>query len=123
MPFNVFAERTNPTSHTLSVRIAGQRMMILGDACREATELCALRYGESLSSDFVQLSHHGWGDIVTSEEFYRLVGAPFVLYPSATYSPKPSEAYALSLAREYFLNTEEELVLDLPYLGKDKKGS
>jgi beta-lactamase superfamily II metal-dependent hydrolase len=115
MPFNVFAERTNPTSHIFSVSIAGQKIMILGDACREATELCAERYGDTLRSEFVQLSHHGWGDINTSREFYRLVGAPYVLYPSATYSPKPSEAYALSLAKEYFLNPEEDAIIDLPY--------
>ena len=119
MPFNVFAVRTNPTSHILSLSVAGQKLMILGDACRQATELCALRYGESLKSDFVQLSHHGWGDISTYEDFYRLVDAPYVLYPSTTYSPKPSEQIALGLAKEYFLNTDEDVIIPLPYRGKE----
>jgi len=115
MPFNIYAVRTNPTSHIVSVKVGGQRFMILGDACREATELCVLRYGETLKSDFVQLSHHGWGDGGTSEEFYRLVGAPYVLYPSVTYSPKPAEEMACKMARKYFLDPQNDIILDLPY--------
>lgn len=120
MPFNVYAVRTNPTSHIVSLKIGGQRIMILGDACREATEICVTRYGEALRSDFVQLSHHGWGDGGTSEEFYRLVGAPYVLYPSATYSPKPAEEMACRQADKIFLNPDENVVIDLPYTPKER---
>ena len=94
--------------------------MILGDACREATEICVVRYGEALRSDFVQLSHHGWGDGGTSEEFYRLVGAPYVLYPGATYSPKPAEEMACRQADKIFLNPDENVVIDLPYTTNER---
>ena len=121
MPFNIFGDRTNPTSHIFTVKVAGQKLMILGDACGEATTLCVKRYGDYMKSDFVQLSHHGMGDGGTDPDFYKKVDADWVLYPSVRYRPSPSEAWACDNAKEYFLNSNNATEIMLPFDGSPEK--
>lgn len=121
MPFNIFGDRTNPTSNICSLKIDGQRFIIMGDACGEASSLCVKRYGEWLKSDFVQLSHHGMGDGGTDVEFYKNIGAPYVLYPGRIYKPSPAEKWACENAKEYFLNPEDTTVIALPYGGEKER--
>ena len=121
MPFNIFGDRTNPTSSICSITIEGQRFIIMGDACGEASTLCVLRYGDWLKSDYVQLSHHGMGDGGTDVEFYKNINAPWVLYPGRVYRPSPAEKWACENAKEYFLNPENTTVIDLPYNGENEK--
>ena len=118
MPFNIYGDRTNPTSNICSLTIDGQRFIIMGDACGEASTLCVLRYGDYLKSDFVQLSHHGMGDGGTDVNFYKAIDAPYVLYPGRMYKPSPSEKWACENSKEYFLNPENTTVIDVPYNGE-----
>ena len=117
-PFNILQDRSNPTSHIFSMKMAGQRFIMTGDACGEATELVAYRYGEEgLAGDYVQLPHHGWGDGGTSLDFYKNVGARWVLYPSMGYWPSPSEKWMCEHCEKYFLGEDKDITLDLPYEG------
>ena len=117
MPFNIFMDRTNPTSHIFSMTVNGQKFIMTGDACGEATKLVAERYSDYIKADFVQLPHHGWGDGGTALEFYEKVDAPFVLYPGSGYFPSPSEKWACEHSKEYFLNSDKTTELALPYTG------
>jgi len=118
-PFNIFHDRSNPTSHIFSMKIAGQRYIMTGDACGEATELVAYRYGrEGLAADYVQLPHHGWGDGGTSLDFYKAIGAKWVLYPGIGYWPSTSERWMCEHCEKYFLGGHSDITLDLPYSGE-----
>ena len=89
-----------------------------GDACGEASQIVADRYGaEGLAADFVQLPHHGWGDGGTSLDFYRATGARWVLYPGIAYYPSPSEKWMCEHCEEYFLGGDRDITIDLPYKG------
>ena len=117
MPFFVYHDRSNPTSSVISVNIEGQRLIITGDCCGEATRLMAKKYGEGLKTDFVQLPHHGWGDGGTAIEFYQLADAPWVLYPGDKYAPSPSEKWACEHCKRYFLREFTTKTIPLPYDG------
>ena len=117
MPFFVYQDRSNPTSNVFSVNIEGQRLIITGDCCGEATRLMANKYGEGLKTDFVQLPHHGWGDGGTALEFYEKCDAPWVLYPGDKYAPSPSEKWACEHSKRYFLREFTTKTIPLPYDG------
>lgn len=119
MPFFVYNDRSNPTSSVISVKIEGQRLIITGDCCGEATRLMVRKYGEALKTDFVQLPHHGWGDGGTAIEFYELADAPWVLYPGDAYAPSKSEDFACKHAKRYFLREFTTLAIPLPYNGEE----
>lgn len=115
MPFFVQFDRTNPTSHIFSMKVDGQRFIMTGDACGEATRLVAMRYGKSLKSDFVQFPHHGMGDGGTAREFYEMIDAPAVFHPGYAQYMGKAEVWAKENSRHYFLNSHEDTTLDLPY--------
>jgi beta-lactamase superfamily II metal-dependent hydrolase len=117
-PFFFTCDRTNPTSSVISVKAEGQRLIITGDCCGEATKLMVNRYGDWLKSDFVQLPHHGWGDGGTCLDFYKCADAPYVLYPCNRYAPNESEKWALEHSKEYFLNPGMTTTIELPYKAK-----
>lgn len=118
-PFNIMYDRSNPTSHIFSMKIDGQRFMMTGDACGEASQIVADRYGaEGLAADFVQLPHHGWGDGGTSLDFYKAVGAKWVLYPGIHYYPSPSEKWMCEHCEKYFLGGHSDITIDVPYKGE-----
>lgn len=120
-PFPIFGDRTNPTSHIFSMTVDGQRFLMTGDACGEASRLVVLRYGDALSSDFVQLPHHGHGDGGTAPEFYRSIRARWVLWPGVERIRLPApEQWACDHAESYFRNDFENTVLSLPYTGKEE---
>ena len=115
MPMHLIADRTNPTSSVASVTVEGQRFLITGDCCGEATRLMVKRYGDWLKTDFMQVPHHGYGDGGTAIEFYEYADAPYVLYPCSSFSPSKSEKWACEHAKEYFLNAGMTTTLELPY--------
>ena len=70
-----------------------------------------------MASDFVQLPHHGWGDGGTSLDFYKNVGAKWVLYPGIQYYPSASERWMCEHCEKYFLGGNQDITIDLPYDG------
>ncbi len=117
MPFFVYSDDTNHTSVIFSIKLAGQKLMFVGDATNKSTRLTAVRYGTYLKSDFVQLAHHGAGDGGTYAAFYTNVGADYVLYPGDKYSPSAAEKAACDAAKKYFVRGNTSITLPLPYNG------
>ena len=115
MPFFVYHDRSNPSSFVYSMKIEGQRFIITGDCCGEATKLMVARYGETLKADFVQLPHHGRGDGGTDPMFYEKVNADYIIWPGEPKSLSPTERDALTKVKKYFVMCEGTVTLDLPY--------
>ena len=86
-PFNIFEDRTNPTSIGFTVTIEGQKIMLTGDSSEEEFRMVAAKYGDYLKCDFLQLSHHGGGNGAGMHNFYTLVNAPVIFWPN------PSDDY------------------------------
>ena len=83
MPFFIYHDRSNPSSFVYLLTIEGQKFVITGDCCSEASSLMVERYGKELRADFVQLPHHGHGDGGTDPRFYECVDAEYVLWPAS----------------------------------------
>lgn len=125
-PHNIFKDRSNPTCIGFSLTIAGQKFMITGDSSVEEFTAAYFRYGSYLKSDFVQLSHHGYGDtqrpgdFMQAGQFYRQVNAPYVLNSGMGKSYGAPEKWAMDNATVYFLRDElGTCVIPLPYDGGD----
>jgi len=119
MPFFVYRDRTNPTSIVYVLTVEGQRLVITGDCCGEASRLMVARYGDTLKSDFVQLPHHGRGDGGTSPLFYEKVNADYIIWPGEPERLSSAEREALTKVKEYFVMCEGTVTLALPYRGKE----
>ena len=118
MPFNVYVDRSNPTSIGFTVKIAGQKIMITGDSSGEEFTMAVKKYGDELKSDLVQLSHHGQGDGYSPVEFYKTVGAPYVINPGIGDYYGVGEAWARDNARKYFMRGAlGRVTVTLPYNG------
>ena len=72
-------EDFNDTSMIFRVSLGGQSAMFVGDAQVLAGNTAIENFKGHLNADFVQISHHGYGDI--GYEFYREVGASFGFWP------------------------------------------
>lgn len=119
-PFHILADRTNPTSHIFLLTIEGQRFIITGDACGEASRLVVDRYGDALKADFVQLPHHGYGDGGTSPAFYERINARWILLPAhERMNASPAERRAMEAAERFFRNGDRDTTLLLPYDGEE----
>ena len=118
MPFNVFVDRSNPTSIGFTVKLCGQKMMITGDSSGEEFTMAYKKYGQYLKSDFVQLSHHGQGDGYSPIEFYRAVGAPYVINPGIGDYYGVGEAWARDNCEKYLIRSDLGcFTVPLPYNG------
>ena len=71
----------NNTSSIMSVDIAGQRIMFLGDAQEHANNTTANIYGSYLKSDIVQIAHHG--GIGGTKAIYKAVDAAVGLFTTS----------------------------------------
>jgi len=118
MPFNVFVDRSNPTSIGFTVTLEGQKTMITGDSSGEEFTVAYRRYGDALKSDIVQLSHHGQGDGYSPIDFYRAVAAPYVVNPGIGDYYGIGEAWARDNCQRYLMRLNlGRFTLPLPYDG------
>lgn len=115
MPFFIYKDRSNPSSFVYRLTIDGQRFIITGDCCSEASSLMVARYGDTLKADFVQLPHHGHGDGGTDPMFYEKVNADYVLWPGEPARLSPAEAGAIKKVKKYFVMCEGTVTLEIPY--------
>ena len=113
-PFYVRADSSNHTSMIFSVTLAGQKLMSLGDATSYGLILAAKRYGDYLKSDFLQLSHHGYGDGSSDHSFYEKVDAPVVLHPGTSLSGS-AERWAFDRAKETYSYGIGNVTIELPH--------
>lgn len=110
----------NDTSFVFSIKLAGQKMMMMGDATFLCCDLLVDRYGHYLKSDFVQLAHHGSNG--GTLQVYQYIAPDVVMFPVATV--RFNERVRLSLnsylidrgiISELFLSGQGDTVLMLPH--------
>ena len=80
----------NPLSLIFSVRTDASRILFTGDAYWESLRSTAERWGDELSSDVLQMPHHGLCD-TGSGTFYRAVGARTLMIPTCTAGDRAME--------------------------------
>jgi hypothetical protein len=108
----------NTSSMVIRVNIAGQSVLLLGDSTSTTSSALEGIYQESLSSDMVQLAHHGmWAGTKT---LYFYVHAPVLLWPTL---PGVAEDWlvdqpvlsALTYAKDIYIAGTGCTTLQLPY--------
>lgn len=72
--------RINDTSLIFTVTAKEQKILFLGDAHIEQGNQLLAKYGDSLKSDIVQMSHHGQGGV--TKEVYEVINPTLCLWPS-----------------------------------------
>jgi beta-lactamase superfamily II metal-dependent hydrolase len=75
-----FPIRINDTSMIFRATAEGQSILFLGDAHLLQGEQLLMKYGMSIKSDMVQMSHHGQGGV--SEDVYKAINPTACLWPS-----------------------------------------
>ncbi len=115
----------NDTSTIFTIKIAGQKMMMLGDATFLSADICVDMYGKTLKSDILQLGHHGSHGCTL--QLYEHIVPEVMLFPVAT--DRFMERIKLSLnsalidrlnVKEMFLSGAGDTVLELPYKPENK---
>lgn len=86
----------NTCSMMLSITIAGQRIMITGDASNEAFGNAVAMFGSSLKSDMVQVAHHGGTSGVNASDAKNMSAGYTHMSPSVVLWPAADEGYASS---------------------------
>ena len=118
----------NTCSMMLSITIAGQRIMITGDASNEAFGKAVAMFGSALKSDIVQVAHHGGTSGVSAttaqnmSEGYTLMSPSIVLWPAADegYESSSKSAFnkvllALPTIKEVVVAHDRDFAVTLPY--------
>lgn len=115
----------NDTSSIFTIKIAGQKMMMLGDATFLSADICVDMYGHDLKSDILQLGHHGSHGCTL--QLYEHVLPKTVLFPVAMV--RFPERIRLSLnsslidrlsIKDLFLSGAGDTVLSLPHTYDNK---
>ena len=124
VPFTNF----NTSSTVYSITLAGQRIMITGDATNEVFSVLVGAYGKSLKCDIVQVAHHGETtgapdtESIPVMQGYRHMSPSLVLWPSGeeTYKKEKNRSYNLTLTllpsvRETVVAGDRDHIISLPY--------
>lgn len=103
-------DRFNDTSTVLMMTCGDKKVFWPGDAGSVESDYMVEHYGDSLRSDILQLSHHGFRG--GSIDLYRLVSAPIVLISTSRPNyeknkDRDTTNYAVSLSEHYFLAGDE----------------
>ena len=116
---------SNIQSLVFTVTVAGQKFTFLADTTTvNCNEICA-RYGNYLTSDFVQMAHHGIYHPTNprsqnaTKEIYSLISPDYALWPSHTAAGKMSNevnAYLKSIIKQWFTSGGPSTVFELPYI-------
>jgi hypothetical protein len=112
----------------LSITIAGQRIMITGDASNDAFDKTVKMYGASLKSDILQPAHHGGNTGVDSNsatavaEGYKLMSPSVVIWPASDESYESSKKtmfnkalLSLNTLKKVVVAGDRDFIVTLPY--------
>ena len=125
----------NTTSLVVRFEIAGQTIIITGDATGDAMEICANMYGEYLKCDIASVAHHGyttWGNNNGMISAYKLMRPSIVLwcqgskaYPSYKNKSYNKPLFQTEEFREVFVAGErgDYTRLKLPYVPEEQKAA
>ena len=114
----------NSTSLVTKVYLGGQTFMFLADEEGESDNILPKMYSDSLKSDFVQVTHHGYGG--GTDELYDLISPQYAMWPTARYffnlvkDGKWEKAHSIYLletvkVKEAFIAEGGHKTLILPY--------
>jgi len=118
----------NTCSLIISLQIAGQRLMITGDAANVSFGKAVKMFGADLKADMVQVAHHGYTTGVSDEaatsitEAYKYMSPSLVLWPigSFGYESVRNRVYNVILAnlpsvKKIIVAKESDHYVDLPF--------
>ena len=118
----------NTSSMILSIKLAGQRIMITGDASNDAFDKAVKMYGASLKSDILQPAHHGGytgvdnNSALAVAEGYKMMSPSVVLWPAGDDS-QPNAAkhmfnkvlLSLPTIKKVVVAGDRDFAVTLPY--------
>ncbi len=126
--FPELLQRSNATSLVLSMQLAGQKVLFLGDATNQALDIVHTMYGDYIKCDFLQAAHHGYhcGDSGTRGiiSAYTTAAPDVVLWPigqtdyktvTTQYAYSNLLANRLKSVKEIIVAGNRDIVLTLPY--------
>ena len=114
-----YIEDYNDSSTVVMLEAEGSRILIPGDAAVAAGKKLELRWGETLKSDVVQISHHGHTGL--SARCYKLINADTAIFPvtrimfEQELPKKEANRRAIELASQYFITGDGTVCVPLPY--------
>jgi len=116
----------NTTSLVFRVAMAGQTIMVTGDATHATARAAVDMYSSYLDSDFVQLAHHGSPGTIAN--FYNYIKGEVLLWPGSwqQYIDTRKDEYnvaALNRARDVYIAKDVITTIPLPYTIQDNKAS
>lgn len=118
----------NTCSLVFSIELAGQRIMITGDASNDSFKRLVGMYGEELKADIVQVAHHGYSTGVSSAAStsvmtgYKYMSPSLVLWPvsAESYKDVKDEVYNLALknlptVKKVIVAEDKDHIISLPF--------
>lgn len=114
----------NSTSLVTKVYLGGQTLIFLADEEGDSDKILPRMYTEAWKSDFVQVTHHGYGG--GTDELYDLISPKYAMWPTAQYffnlvkEGKWQKAHSIYLlesigVKEAFIAEGGHKTLTLPY--------
>ena len=115
----------NNSSTLFTVKIAGQKMLFVGDVDDVGASRLNAMFGSTLKSDFVQIAHHGINSSSTIRNMYVNADAEYVFYPAPLdwYISQEGNSANFYISTEsktvkqIFISGVETFTLELPYAG------
>lgn len=111
--------RFNNSSTVLLMEAEGEKVLWLGDAGTEESNILERRYGDLLKAKIVQVAHHGFSGATTA--VYELAGAEVSLFATdrkhyeANIYREPNQK-VIALSKEVYIASEGTVEFELPYM-------
>ena len=118
----------NTSSLIFSIKLAGQRIIITGDASNESFKRAVEMYGADLKCDIVQVAHHGYTTGVSASastsviQGYRYMSPSLVLWPISAdgYEVVRNDTYNVALSslpsvKRILVARDDDHVIQLPF--------
>ncbi len=98
------SDGANINNNSLVVRawVDGQSILFLGDTYVERGNTLLEKYGDSLKSDIVQMSHHGQNGV--TREVYEAIDATVRIWPTPNWVWNNVDTYQIDDTRKWFNN-------------------
>ena len=121
----------NSSSTIFTVKIAGQKMLFLGDTSDVGAKKLNSSYTTALKSDFVQIAHHGLNNSGEIKTIYENAQAEYVFFPTSEswfnqYSGSGANNYLVyesKTVKQVFVSYKASMTLALPYDGTEFDGA
>lgn len=120
----------NSSSTIFTLKIAGQKMLFLGDISDVGAQKLNSAYTTALKSDFVQIAHHGLNYSSHIKSIYVSADAKYVFFPTSEgwynqHGGSTANNYLLNeskTVKQVFVSYKDTMMLMLPYDGTQFDG-